>query len=135
MTSSRCSCGQLRCERGLRGDVLDGRAVLEQVEVGPVEHRGHRPVHAAAVSRALELEERAPSCGVGTRWVPPGPVSTAIAEMTQAPEARAATRTQFEASPAIRAPAMEGVKPASANPNWVPIAMPDNRTWVGKYSA
>ena len=30
---------------------------------------------------------------------------------------------------------MVGVKPASAKPNWVPIAMPDSRTLVGKYSA
>ena len=43
--------------------------------------------------------------------------------------------TQLSASPSISQPAMVGVKPASAKPNWVPIAMPESRTRVGKYSA
>ncbi len=30
---------------------------------------------------------------------------------------------------------MVGVKPASAKPNCVPMAMPESRTLVGKYSA
>ena len=30
---------------------------------------------------------------------------------------------------------MVGEKPARAKPNWVPIAMPESRTLVGKYSA
>ena len=67
--------------------------------------------------------------------MPFGPVSTAIAEITQAPAAKAATLHQLSASPPISAPAMVGVNPASAKPNWVPIAMPESRTLVGKYSA
>ena len=72
---------------------------------------------------------------MGTRCVFDGPVSTAIAEIAQAAEANSATLTQLSASPPMSAPAMVGVKPARAKPNWVPIAMPDRRTRVGKYSA
>ena len=95
-----------------------------------VRARAHRP-GAAAVDRG----GRTPISRVGTWWVPLGPVSTAIAETTQAPAAKSATLYQLSASPPISAPAMVGVKPASAKPNWVPIAMPDSRTLVGKYSA
>ena len=55
--------------------------------------------------------------------------------MTHAAEAKSATLVQLSASPPMRALAMVGVKPARAKPNWVPIAMPDRRTLVGKYSA
>ena len=60
---------------------------------------------------------------------------TAIAEITQAPTANMATLTQLSVWPSISQPAMVGVKPARANPNWVPMAIPERRTRVGKYSA
>ena len=83
---------------------------------------------------------RAWSCGrpssvVGTRWVFFGPVATAIAEIAQARAAKMATRLQPSLPVPARAAAMVGVKPARPNPNCVPIAMPDSRTLVGKYSA
>ncbi len=81
------------------------------------------------------MGRRWPISRVGTWWVPLGPLSTAIAEMTHAPQAKSATRYQLSASPPISALAMVGVKPARANPNCVPIAMPERRTLVGKYSA
>src|SRR5215212_1680951 len=40
-----------------------------------------------------------PMAGVGTRWVPPGPVSTAIADTAHAPAVNAATRYQLAGSP------------------------------------
>src|SRR4029079_7285051 len=72
---------------------------------------------------------------VGIRCVALGPVVTAAAEIRQAATEKAATFHQLSAEPPIRAPAIVGVKPASAKPNWVPIAMPESRTRVGKYSA
>ncbi len=63
------------------------------------------------------------------------PGGTAVAEITQATTANPATAYHFEGSPSVSAAAIVGVKPASAKPNWVPMAIPESRTWVGKYSA
>ena len=46
-----------------------------------------------------------------------------------------ATRLQPSLPVPASAAAMVGVNPARPNPNWVPIAMPESRTLVGKYSA
>src|SRR5579875_2923376 len=72
----------------------------------------------------------APSSAVGMVWVRLGPLRTAIAEAAQASRAKTATLYQLPASPPIRAPAIDGVKPASAKPHWVPTAMPERRTLV-----
>src|SRR4029079_999141 len=86
-------------------------------------------------TRSAPAAGRNPTRRVRTVCVREGPLSNEMAETTQAPTANAATRYQLSASPSISAPAMEGVNPARAKPNWVLIAMPDRRTLVGKYSA
>src|SRR5436190_4409146 len=82
----------------------------------------------------------APPCGrpssvVGMRWVFFGPVATAMALIAQARAAKIATRLQPSLPVPARAAAMVGVKPARPKPNWVPTAIPESRTLVGKYSA
>ena len=86
---------------------------------------------ATRVGRGL----RTPTRWVGTSCVPPGPVATAIAETTHAPRKKNATVVQLLVSPPSSDSAIVGEKPASAKPNWVPIAIPESLTLVGKYSA
>ena len=63
------------------------------------------------------------------------PSATEMPEMRQMTPTKMETATHPLAESPARATAMVGLNPASAKPNWVPMAMPESRTLVGKISA
>ena len=122
--------------RGLTLALLQGRR--QRGRDVPADQAQEVRRHAGTPTRtagSLAGAGRTPISRVGIRCVARGPVRTATAEITQAPAVNSATWVQFSTAPSRRTPAMVGVKPARAKPNCVPIAIPDSRTRVGKYSA
>src|SRR4051812_39501300 len=74
-----------------------------------------------------------PRSRIGTRK-PSRIVVTATADTVAAMAVKIATGTQPLMPSRAIAALMVGAKPPSAKPIWVPMAMPDSRTWVGNCS-